>query len=286
MKKGFLLSIFFFAISFFALAQAPCNQVAFTQSFIGNTATFISTMPAGYNITNYNWSFGDGGTSNVAKPTHTYANFGWYNACLVVSGTYNNQYVSCTYCDSVFVPNNVPCNASFIYTPSGNTVAFTNTATGPGVITNYAWNFGDGNQSNLPNPTHTYANSGWYNACLTIYGIDNGITYTCTWCDSILVQVGGGNPCNQITFANLIAGNNVNFSVVLPGGFNATNYSWMFGDGGTSNLPNPLHTYNNTGWYNACVVVSGTYNNTPVSCTFCDRIFVLNAPRIKELKNN
>ena len=69
----------------------------------------------------YNWSFGDGGTSTVANPTHTYANFGWYNACLVVSGTYNNQYVSCTYCDSVFVPNNVPCNASFIYTPSGNT---------------------------------------------------------------------------------------------------------------------------------------------------------------------
>ena len=31
------------------------------------------------------------------------------------------------------------------------------------------WNFGDGDTSNLLNPTHTYTNNGTYVVCLTIY---------------------------------------------------------------------------------------------------------------------
>ncbi|ASK30799.1 hypothetical protein CEY12_12045 [Chryseobacterium sp. T16E-39] len=38
----------------------------------------------------------------------------------------------------------------------------------------------------------------------------------------------------------------------------ATGYYWNFGDGGTSTLQNPVHTYANTGYYNVSLSISGT----------------------------
>ncbi len=63
------------------------------------------------------------------------------------------------------------CVANFNYTvvqPSSSVVAFANGSTGSGPMT-YTWDFGDGDSSNLTNPTHTYSGVGIYNACLTIY---------------------------------------------------------------------------------------------------------------------
>jgi hypothetical protein len=44
-------------------------------------------------------------------------------------------------------------------TGTGNTVSFLNTSTS---ASSYVWDFGDGNTSLLPNPIHTYTNSGLY----------------------------------------------------------------------------------------------------------------------------
>jgi len=35
-------------------------------------------------------------------------------------------------------------------------------------VTSWAWDFGDGNTSNLQNPSHTYSSSGTYNVCLIV----------------------------------------------------------------------------------------------------------------------
>lgn len=274
-KKLLPLFVLLFS-TFLAKAQLPCNAVAFAHTQVGNTVTFVSTVPPGFQVNAYSWTFGDGGTSNIANPVHTYSNFGIYNACLVVSGIYNNTMYTCTFCDSILIPNNAPCSATFTYTTSGATATFTNTATGPGVITNYAWNFGDGNNSNLPNPTHTYATTGWYNVCLTIYGVDNGLTYTCNWCDSVYVNVQPA-PCNGVGYNTTQVGNTVTFNPVVPAGYIINTYFWTFGDGGNSNLANPSHTYANNGSYNACLVISGTYPpNGIFQCTYCDTINIGN----------
>jgi PKD repeat protein len=47
----------------------------------------------------------------------------------------------------------------------GGTVSFTDNSTG--IPTAWLWNFGDGNTSNLQNPTHTYSNAGTYTVSLT-----------------------------------------------------------------------------------------------------------------------
>jgi PKD repeat protein len=51
--------------------------------------SFTSTVSELYDSTfTYMWSFGDGSTSNVADPTHTYAVIGTYNVSLTVTGQY------------------------------------------------------------------------------------------------------------------------------------------------------------------------------------------------------
>src|SRR5688500_19860441 len=66
-------------------------------------------------------------------------------------------------------------DANFSATPLvacvGTPVNFTDLSTG--TVVSWAWNFGDGNTSNLENPTHTYSAAGTYNITLTV---SNGST--------------------------------------------------------------------------------------------------------------
>jgi PKD repeat protein len=59
--------------------------------------------------------------------------------------------------------------ASFDVSPAnakvGEAVTFTNTSTNGDT---YNWNFGDGSQSTIENPTHTYANVGSYGVTLEV----------------------------------------------------------------------------------------------------------------------
>lgn len=121
---------------------------------------------------------------------------------------------------------------TFTYTTSGATASFTNTATGPGVITLYNWTFGTVDIPVAQSDTYICMRR-TDQACLTIIGIDSGATYTCTWCDSVYVVVPGGNPCNGFSFNTTQAGNVANFTPVIPAGFTVNGYMWTFGDGGT-----------------------------------------------------
>jgi len=98
-------------------------------SFVNGSAglvTFTDTSE-GY-PTRYHWNFGDGDTSNVADPAHTYAANGTYYVCETV---YNGS-GSSTVCDSVHVTNLVvhqrPIainDTSTVHQPNYDTVAVT-----------------------------------------------------------------------------------------------------------------------------------------------------------------
>jgi len=85
----------------------------------------------------------------------------------------------------------------------------------------------------------------------------------------------GNQPPTVVASANPTRGApplNVNFSsagTTDPEG-NTLTYSWDFGDGGTSNLPNPAHVYQSIGLYTARVTVSDGSNqvlSNPISVT-------------------
>lgn len=74
----------------------PTPIVAFTESITSSTVNFTD-MTSG--VDSWFWDFGDGTTSTVQNPSHTYSTDGTYNVCLVAS----NNCGSDTVCNSVTI---------------------------------------------------------------------------------------------------------------------------------------------------------------------------------------
>jgi hypothetical protein len=136
-----------------------------------NTFRFVTmTMSPG---TTYFWTFGDGDTSSMRTPTHSYADTGVYQVCLIVSMVNSAGSCSDTVCRTIVVRapviNTTRCRAFFNFQPVPATpraLAFTNLSTG--TPSQFHWNFGDSTFSNQPNPVHQFPRPGIYNVCLTI----------------------------------------------------------------------------------------------------------------------
>ena len=142
----------------------PTANFTYTTVCSGTPTQFTSTS-TGQGITNYQWIFGDGQTGTGQNPTHTYAQAGTYQVTLTVgngSGTCDDDITQT-------VTVNAPPVANFNYTTvcQGSPTQFTSTATGQG-ITNYLWNFGDGQTGTGQNASHTYAQAGTYTVTHTV----------------------------------------------------------------------------------------------------------------------
>ncbi|MEM6725400.1 MAG: PKD domain-containing protein, partial [Bacteroidota bacterium] len=72
-----------------------------TWSSLSNGLTLNFTDGSIYNITSWLWDFGDGNTSTLQNPTHTYASFGVYTVCLTATNACG---------ESVNCFNNLPVN--------------------------------------------------------------------------------------------------------------------------------------------------------------------------------
>jgi PKD repeat protein len=117
------------------------------------------------------WDFGDGSTSTVARPTHTYTTQGVYTVTLTVTNAQGTA--SSTQTDLVNVAQNPPLlNAKFSGSPTSGgaplPVQFTDASVGG--VTGWAWDFGDGATSTEQNPAHTYVANGKYTVKLTVTG--------------------------------------------------------------------------------------------------------------------
>ncbi|MDG1333696.1 MAG: PKD domain-containing protein [Crocinitomicaceae bacterium] len=107
-----------------------------------------------------------------------------------------------------------------------------------GTITNWSWNFGDGQTSNQQHPDHTYNQSDMYAPSLTITTSDG---CQATYSHQIQVVV---YPNPIASFAILDnpaqAGDDVFFQDQST---DANNWHWSLGDGTYSTLQNPTNNY-------------------------------------------
>jgi PKD repeat protein len=128
-----------------------------------------SRDPEGAALT-YSWTFGDGGSSAVASPSHTYQSDGSYVATLVVSDGTNTTTSNPI---NIRVGNQPPIVAVSATPTSGfaplpvtfSTVGTTDPESAP---LTYAWNFGDGGTSAAANPSHTFSAVGSFRVALTV----------------------------------------------------------------------------------------------------------------------
>ena len=131
-----------------------------------------SSDPNGDTIT-YLWNFGDGATSDLENPSHTYAAESVYTVTLTVSdGTLNSAMATTTADIAVPPANRAPtADAGGPYTAdTGSAVMFDGNASSDpdGDQLTFSWDFGDGTLGDGATPSHTYTSAGNYTVSLVV----------------------------------------------------------------------------------------------------------------------
>lgn len=191
MKKNLYKIILALAVTFSGLAvsfekanaQGGC-QAMFSFTVDTNTNSVQFTDQSFGNYTYTYWTFGDGFTSTQTNPNHVYFQQGIYYACLTIGDSISG--CQSTYCDTIFLGVQPPCNAYFAFSAVNSIVTFNQSLWGNYAY--YTWDFGDGSPvvTNQSNPIHTYSNPGTYTACLTAYDAQQNAL--CSYCQTITIQ--------------------------------------------------------------------------------------------------
>ena len=112
----------------------------------------------------FKWDFGDGNTSDVINPTHTFTDPGLYVVTLtVIDSTTCN--VSSIYQRQILVLSQSDAQFDVSFNGCDNKLEIENKSTN-GV--DYNWDFGDGNTSENKDPKHDYEDPGTYDITLLV----------------------------------------------------------------------------------------------------------------------
>lgn len=223
-----------------------------------------STGDGSSTITNWQWTFGDGGSSTDQNPNYNYTLVGEFTVSLIV--TDDNG------CDSALVKpklisTSTPPAASFTNTALTSctaplTVDVTNSSTnstgGTSNLT-YEWDFGGGNTSTSADPTDpTYNDEGPFSISLTVTE-GGGCSHTITKNGNI------GKPTASFIIPDTICINsNTMFSNTSIGG---STWSWSFSNGSSSTSKNPSTSFSTSGIHTATLTAtqSGCSDDTTIS---------------------
>lgn len=253
------------------------------------SGTKTSSVPS---YSTYSWDFGDANGSVLQNPTHTYASIGRYTVALTheVRDSATSSIIAKASFSRYVNPGSVDsCDATmytYVYqnTLQVNCHAYGNAASylGHRYPKNYSWDFGDGNSANNKTVTHTYAQAGTYTIALYMDSYDSiNQTVFCrdTAYTTITVAYNPPPSCNASYYVDTASSGGSNIFVYnnsTPSQNNpnySVSYGWSFGDGDTSVLPYPSHTYASSGAYVVCLSIRVTdTNNLTCIDVFCDTI--------------
>jgi gliding motility-associated-like protein len=228
-------------------------------SCVGGEVEFIDSTLSFYPITNWNWDFTDT-TSIDQNPRITFNDTGSYQVTLIVTNTLG---CSDTLINTIEVGDSVTIDFSaddsvVCVDQDINFNNLTDTAT-INLVSEWTWDFGDGNTSNVFEPIHAYSDTGTYTVVL-IASYNN--------CDSRVEKVDFitvGPPKSDFEAdRDCAAPLQVTFIDKSEG---ADTYSWDFGvpslTNDTSNLANPVYTYPSAGTY----TIKLTVTNSTTGCS-------------------
>ncbi|MEZ4774308.1 MAG: PKD domain-containing protein [Bacteroidia bacterium] len=113
----------------------------------------------------------------------------------------------------------------------------------------FFWDFGDGNDAYGNTPTHTYSDGGT-SYSPKVYGLILGYSSACI--DSATITFTSGASAD----ANFVVGSQNGGAVAFVDNSVADSWSWNFGDGNTSTVQSPTHTYAASGNYTVSLIVT------------------------------
>lgn len=239
----------------------PC--IAGFSKIVDDTLKIVKfTNKSSQNITNYNWTFGDGQKSSIENPTVNYSKPGNYRVTLIVTDTINNcmdsfgMLITIKGCISDYKVSTKDINALKVSFSNGSSKN----------STNYLWDFGDGKTSTVKNPTHTYSNSGGYTVTLESFdSLNNGKDKKTEFVELY--------ECKSFFTKTLDTSQQFKlFLINKSSSYNSNIYLWQFGDGTSSNQKNPTHKYNKFGKFNVCLFVKDSSKTLNCTTAYCDSI--------------
>ena len=205
--------------------------VNFTNSSSANASTFL-------------WDFGDGDTSSLADPSHTFTNnFGVDTNYTISLVAFTNFGCTDTFSLAVNVypvPVAQFTDSSLLIKCSPAVIGFRNQSFAG--ASSYFWDFGNGHNSTQVNPKDTFVNNqsvlDTFTVILVAYS-PQGCSDTASR-DYIVFPKPESLPA-------LIDSGCSDLDVTMPAIVGAVNYTWDFGDFSGATGPTPSHTYvNNT----------------------------------------
>lgn len=243
-----------------AFERPAANFTFSTSGCVSDSVRFTdSSNTYGRPSIKWNWDFNDGRTSPLQNPAHLFTTSNPYTVEFwaitdigCISDTASRQLI-------LSQPPTAKFGATVPYC-TGKTVTFVDSSITPsGTIVKWTWNFGDGSAAVVAATdaaqTHTYAATGSYIVTLTVENA--GGCKSALFSKTITVLP---NPAANFSFGKeCLPGGSLQFtdaSTISDGTQNQFNYSWKFGDGGTSFAKNPSHNYSAVGPYRATLVVT------------------------------
>ncbi len=282
-----------FCTSGSTIINANAGYASYLWSTGATTASILVNTPGTYTITVTDANGCTGTTSanviqsNTLNPSITgptsicsgnpailnagagYSSYLWSNGLttqninVVATGTYTvtvSNGGGCTGSTSITVTVNQSAHAAYTGNPLSGcaplNVTFLNTSTN---AVSYLWNFGDGNTSQAVSPTHVYTTGGSDTVKLIAYGAGG-----CNDTMKIVVNVLYFPPVHASFVVDTFSGCKPLVVHFTNTSTNATRYLWHFGDGGTSTLTNPQHTYYVSNNYNVYLIA---YDSTACGVT-------------------
>lgn len=236
-------SLAIFKDSFILIEEAPVADFQLTQTFASINTTNLSSGAFAYR-----WDFGDGTTSALQNPTHTYTQ----------GGTFTIELKAINNCDTVSATQQVTIEAIPLAGFTADLqagcppfqVQFADTSSG--LINQRQWLFPGGVPDNSieANPLITYATIGQWEVQLIVFNATGSDTLLQ---DQYLIVL--PSPTANFTYT----GNSATYSFINTSQeIDSTMIQWNFGDGNSSTEVSPEHSYAGSGSYDVQLIVENT----------------------------
>ena len=249
-NAGFHISRFFkylflvliaMLVSFNATSQVTADFTTITSATgCGSLVVEFKDLSLGDPVA-WLWDFGNGNTSNVEHPIAVYNNPGEYDVVLKVTDGFNND---TKIVSSFIVVYEEP--SPLIYVNSGIegclplTTSFQDITDTSLSIVSWQWDFGDGGSSNIQNPDYVYLNQGLYSVSLFVVDT-NGCENLVSEFDLIRVE---DAPLADFSADILFSCDSNELVSFTNNSLFSSEFIWDFGDGSTSSIMQPTHTFN------------------------------------------
>ncbi|MBT3933223.1 MAG: PKD domain-containing protein [Bacteroidetes bacterium] len=227
------------------------------QCLLNNQVSFTDNTSYSYSTYSVLWDFGDGDTSTLLNPVHSYATPDTYYVKLISTSDYNCK-DSITYAVYIMpmpvaefsVNDSTQCL-------SGNQFSFTNTGSISSGTFNSNWDFDDANSSSSLNPSHTYSTYDSFLVLLILsstFGCNDTVYHNMTVYPMPTAEFSfnDSSQCFNEHFIDL-----TNQTTIAYG---SLTYLWTWGDGNSSNTLNPNHSYNTSDTFDVKLLATSNYN--------------------------